>query len=132
MDRQGREDGQVLVRIVVLLLSLAALAAAAGALPASRRVVLLAILRHAAAVACAFAARIHAPVDGRLWPASDEPEAAQLAKIFGALGRALAVPARQAVRAARWLVHRCFAFFLPEGPAVLDGIAPRPGFADTS
>ena len=109
MDRQGREDGQVLARIVVLLLSLAALAA----------------------VASAYAASIHAPVDGRWWPASDENEAAQLAKIFAALARALAVPARQAVRAARWLIRRSFAF-LCEAPAIPDGTAPRPRLADTS
>ena len=131
MDRQGREDGQVLARIVVLLLSLAALAAAAGALPASRRVLLLGVLRHAAAVASAYAASIHAPVDGRWWPASDENEAAQLAKIFAALARALAVPARQAVRAARWLVRGSFAF-LREAPAIPDGTTPRLRFADTS
>lgn len=142
MDRRGEEDRQALVRIVAVLLALAMAAEAAGTLPARNRIVVLAALRHAAAVACAFAAHIHAPhfhvpVDSRRWPApaSGEVEAARFAAIFQALAVALAVPARQAMRAARWVAHRTSG--LPgEYPAA--GFVPhrylaaKPCFADTS
>ena len=63
MDRRSKEDGQALARIAASLLALAALALAAGALPASGRMLLFAVLRHAADVACAFAGKLHAPLD---------------------------------------------------------------------
>jgi hypothetical protein len=131
MRRHGEEDRQALAHIVALLLSLAALALAAGTLPASRRLVLLAILRQAADVGCAFAGTIHAPVDCRSWPAPGEDEAVQLSGVFRALACALAVPARHAVHAANWLVFGTFPLSR-KAAANSDTVALRPRAPDTS
>jgi hypothetical protein len=134
MDRQ--EDSQAYMRVVAMLLALAAIAVSAGALPARKRIVLLAVLRQAASVACTFAAKIHAPclrasADRRFWPASGENEAAELAEVFGALACALAFPARAAIRAARRFSHRTFGFH-GESSGAAPGFVARPSFADTS
>ncbi|HTV67344.1 MAG TPA: hypothetical protein VMF90_02300 [Rhizobiaceae bacterium] len=131
MDRHGEEDRQVLAQIVALLLSLAALSLAAGTLPASRRFVLLAILRHAADVACAFAGTRHAPVDCRSWPAPGEEDARHLSGVFSALARALAVLAHQAMHAANWLVYLAFPLSR-QSADMSDAVTLRPRVADTS
>jgi hypothetical protein len=117
--------------MVALLLSFAAIALAADTLPASRRFVLLAVLRHAAAVACAFAGKIHAPVDCRLRPVPDENDGVQLSRVFRALACALAVPARRAVRAATWLVYGAIPLSR-RAAAICDAVTLRPRAADTS
>jgi hypothetical protein len=142
MDRHGGEDSQALARIVAMLLALAAVAAAAGASPARNHIVLLAVLRHAAYVACGLAAKIRAPcvhaqADRRFWPVSGGPEAVQLAEIFRALACVLAFPARQAIRAARWLVLQTSGLpgeCPPTGPRFVPRarLAGKPCFADTS
>lgn len=133
MDRHREIDGQALAHIVVTLLSLAALVEAAGLLTSRQRFVLLAVLRHAAGVAGAYATRLHAPVRSplRLSPTPKDAEAAQLAAIFRALACALAFPARQAVRVARLAVH--LTLDRPdENPAIAPGFVSRPRPADTS
>ncbi len=132
MDRHGETDGQALLRIVVRLLWLAALAEAAAMQPAGRRLAVLAVLRHAAAVASAYATRVHAPV--RPYPSpsgSDESETAQLAAIFRALACALAYPARQALRAAALAALRTRNRH-DDSPAALSGFVIPPTAADTS
>ncbi|HTV67019.1 MAG TPA: hypothetical protein VMF90_00640 [Rhizobiaceae bacterium] len=131
MSRHGEEDKQALARIAALLLSLAALALAAGTLPASRRLVLLAVLRRGADVACAFAGTIHAPVDCRSWPAPGEDQAVYLSRVFRALACALAVLARKAAHAANWLVYLAFPWS-PKAAAMSDAVTPRPRAPDTS
>jgi hypothetical protein len=131
MSRHGEEDRQALAHIVALLLSLAALALAAGTLPMSRRLVLLAVLRRGADVACAFAGTIHAPVDCRSWPAPGEDDAVYLSGVFRALACALAVLARQAAHAANWLVFGTFPLSR-EAVAMSDAVTPRPRAPDTS
>jgi len=131
VGRHGDEDRQALAHIVALLLSLAALAVAAGTLPASRRFVLLAVLSHAAAVACAFAGKMHAPIDCRSWPAPDENDELQLSGVFRALACALAVLARHATHAANWLIYLAFPLSL-EAAAMSDAVAPCPRAPDTS
>lgn len=54
MNRDVKRDGRALQRIVALLLALASLAERAGAVPAARRAMVLAILRPAEAAAWAF------------------------------------------------------------------------------
>lgn len=135
MGRHGEGDRQALADMAALLLSLAALALATGTLPASRRFVLLAVLRHAADLACAFAGTIHAPVDCRSWPApgpeSGEDDAIKVSGVLRAVACALAVLALHATHAANWLVHPAFPS-LREAGAISDAVTLRPRAADTS
>lgn len=133
MDRHSETDAQALLHIVVRLLSLAALAEASACQPVRQRIFLLAVLRHAASVAFAYADHLHAPVNCSHVPApaSGETEATHLAAIFRALAFALAFPARQAFRAARLAVRRTP--YLPcECPTGRFRVTARPRFADTS
>lgn len=101
MEWTAQTDGRALQRIVALLVALAVLADRTGGMSMPVRFIVLAILRHAEAVAWAFVAgAAFEPPHSRAEPSSldhnDPAEAARLAYIFRMLALILADWAAQA------------------------------------
>lgn len=139
-NRAIGQDGQMLKRIVMVLLSLAALADDVGAGSGLRRFYVLWLLRRAEAVVSAFAVEtgMAAPLDD---PGSCIPrwgtasEAARLAASFRALALALYGFARHVQRVTQWRGERRLngtelsAHLYADQPKLA---AHRPLYADTS